>query len=122
MGSCHNTIDNLVVPAMTYGAEEWFPFTEQKITDDLTTHTFFEDCLTNKFPHEDIHMTLFFRYTSGVHRKAMRTPVLAEVGRFPISLKTVCQIITFWTDITESNNHFYLKQTYATMVHQQSII
>ena len=52
----------------------------------------------------------------------MKIPVLAELGRFRISLDVLCQVIAFWTHVTESNDRSYLKQTYVTMLHQQTVI
>ena len=43
-----------------------------------------------------LHMK-FCRYTLGIHRKAMKKPDSAELGKLSISLRFVCQIITPWT-------------------------
>ena len=71
------------------------------------------DCLTNKFSHETIDME-FCKYTIGVHRKAMKIPVLVGLG----SLRIVFQVIAF----SAYNDHSYLKETYAIILHQQSVI
>ena len=42
---------------------------------------------------------IFCRHILGVHNKAMRIPVLAELGRFPVSLRLVGQVIVFWAHI-----------------------
>lgn len=52
----------------------------------------------------------------------MKIPVLAELGRSPISLKIVWQINAFLTHSIESDDHSNSKQTYAIMLHQQSVI
>ena len=64
---------------------------------------------------------IFLRYTSDGHGKAMKIPVLTELGRFRISLDVLCQVIAFWTRVTEPNDRSYLKQTYATLLHQQTV-
>ena len=56
----------------------------------------------------------FCKYTIGIHRKAMKIPVLVGLG----SLRIVFQVIAF----SAYNDHSYLKETYAIILHQQSVI
>ena len=56
----------------------------------------------------------------GVHKKAMKVPVLAELGRFPISIKIICQILSFWVHIMEAKDNSHLQETYR-QIYQQPI-
>ena len=78
--------DSLVLPILTYSSEVWYPYTEQLIGDPIDT--LFKHRTGNKQLHENPHIK-FWRQTLDVHHKAVRIPVLAELGRFPVSLKIV---------------------------------
>lgn len=113
--------DKLVAPISIYGAEIWFP-SNVKIPDESQTSPlfdFFDSCLSQKFPHEKIH-TRFCKRLLGLHCKAMNLPTLAELGRFPISIRIVCQIIGFWIHITEVKDNSYTKDVYDQALNQQS--
>jgi hypothetical protein len=45
----------------------------------------------------------------------MNLPVLAELGKFPLSLKIMVQSISYWTHIVNSNDRSLLKQTYLEL-------
>ena len=72
-----------------------------------------------KQPHENAHIK-FCRQILGVHNKAMRIPVLAELGRFPVSLRLVGQVIAFWAHIVTSDADSYTRNIYADMTEHQS--
>ena len=50
----------------------------------------------------------------------MRIPVLAELGRFPISLNIVNQVIAFWVHIITSDVDLYATKIYSDMTEHQS--
>ena len=50
----------------------------------------------------------------------MRIPVLAELGRFPISMKKVGQVIAFWADMITSDFESYARKIYSDMLEHQS--
>ena len=106
--------DSLVSPIITYGAEVWFPHNHQ-MRNDTTLSDQFTDYLSPNCPAENVH-TKFCRSLLGVHKKAIKTPVLAELGRYPISLQMICQIISFWIHITEAKEDSLLKQAYEDML------
>lgn len=108
--------DSTIKPILTYGAEIWVPFSTQIHTDKNNTD-FFEKCLTGTFLHENIHVK-FCKYVLGVHKKAMNIPVMGELGRYPITIDIVGQIISFWIHVLESNENSYLRQVYNQMMQQ----
>ena len=59
------------------------------------------------------------RQNLGVHNKAMRIPVQAQLGRFPISLKIVGQIIAFWAHFIASDVDSYATEIYSDMIQQR---
>ena len=85
-------LDSLVLPILTYGSEVWYPYTEQLEGDPI--EQLFKSSTGYKQPHENAHIK-FCRQILGVHNKAMRIPVLAELGRFRVSLRLVGQVIAF---------------------------
>jgi hypothetical protein len=101
--------DALITPVSIYGAEVWFPNSLQankleNIEDILKkcVHSFF---------HEKLH-SKFCRYTLGVHKKTMVLPVLSECGRFPISIKVICQVIAYWIHILDLPNNANIRTVY----------
>lgn len=50
----------------------------------------------------------------------MNIPVLAELGRFPVTIKIVGQVIAYWIHILESDEKSILRQTYSSMLSQDS--
>ena len=113
--------DTLIKPIMTYGAEVWFPYSMNVDTGDRDLSVFFDKVVSSSVPCEDSHVK-FCRSLLGVHKKAAKMPVLAELGRYPLSLGLICQTVSFWIHITESNEDSYLKQAYKDMLkdHTQS--
>ena len=107
--------DTLILPITTYGAEVWFAWDDDVAKSILLeTHDFFDSCLTQKFAHEKIH-TKFCKFLLGLHNKAMNLPTLGELGRFPVSFQIVCQTVSYWAHIVQSDDRSYLKQAYKDM-------
>ena len=108
--------DSLVLPILTCGSEVWYPCTEQLTGDHTDT---FKNSTGSKQPHENAHIK-FCRQTLGVHNKAIGIPVPTEVGRFPISLKIVGQVIAFWSHVITSDVESYARKIYSDMTEHQS--
>ena len=51
----------------------------------------------------------------------MKMPVLAELGRYPISFDMICQTISFWIHTTESKDNSLIKQTYFDMINNEHL-
>ena len=102
---------------LTHGSEEWYPYTEKLEGDPL--EQLFKSSTGYKQPHEKAHIK-FSRQILGVHNKAMRIPVLAELGRFPVSLRLVGQVIAFWAHIVTSDADSYTRNIYTDMTEHQS--
>ena len=108
--------DTLVYPIITYGCEVWFPFNQAK-TSNLNLpigSDQFTDYLSSKRAAENVHVK-YCRNLLGIHSKSMKIPVLAELGRFPITLPMISKVIAFWTHITESKEESYLKLAYKDL-------
>ena len=110
--------DSLITPISTYGGEIWFPHrSETKKTLNLSD--LFKECLSTKFHHEQVH-SKFCKQTLGVHKKAMLLPVLGELGRFPITLNIICNVITYWLHILDISQTSHLRVIYDHIyVHSQ---
>jgi len=107
--------DSLVTPILTYGAEVWFTssFNYKGHCPESKLTNLFSTCLTNKYDHEKIHLR-FCRQILGVHRKSTILPVLAELGRFPITFNIITQTISFWLHIIGSDSNSYKKLIYQS--------
>ena len=106
--------DSIISPILTYGAEIWFPNT-LNIHGEFEFDNFFKACISGKFSHENLH-TKFCKQILGIHKRAMTLPTLGEMGRYPLTLKIVKQLITFWVHIVESNPKSYIKIMYNDMI------
>ena len=111
-----NLYDVLILPISTYGAEVWLPFQiNQK--QEFDACRFFDDCLSQKFPHEKLH-TKFCKQLLGVHKKTMLLPVLGELGRFPTSLSVICRIINYWLHILELPETSHIRSIYQGVLQE----
>ena len=113
--------DTLITPILSYGAEVWLPFTKPVTNATLQSilDKQFSAYISPNCPTENVHIK-FCRSLLGVHKRTMKLPVLAELGRYPISLNALCQTITFWIHITESDEDSYLRQAYNDMLLAES--
>ena len=107
--------DMLVHPILTYGAEVWFPYTFKDKKEISNIDLVFQNFLSNECPGESTHIR-FCRFILGVHKKSMWLPVLGELGRFPLGIKMISQVIGFWGHILDSNQNSLLHQMYDLMV------
>lgn len=110
-----NLFDLLVSPIICYGAEVWFPYIIKNthIFDDIDA--FFQCCISKECPHESAHIR-FCRFILGTHKKSMKIPVLAELGRFPIGLRILSQCIKYWAHILETKKDSYIYQAYLSLL------
>jgi hypothetical protein len=109
--------DTLVTPIISYGAEVWLPFNqpETNTRGSSTLSDQFSTCISSICPTENVHIN-FCRSLLGVHKRTMKVPVLAELGRYPNFLNNVGQVIMFWVHILESREDSYLRQAYDDML------
>jgi hypothetical protein len=95
--------DQVIKPICLYGSDIWG-------IEDLTTRKYskpdnFDSCFYN-MPVESIQLS-FCKYALGVSRKATNAAVMGELGRFPLGIDVVANIISFWNHATsKSANHF----------------
>ena len=75
---------------------------------------------TNSHVRRENADIIFCRQTLGIHNKAITIPVLAELGRFPISLKIVDQGIAFWAHVITYDVDSYVRNIYSDMIEHQS--
>ena len=117
MDAIKQLLDSLILPILTYGSEVRYPYAEHLTGDPIDT--LFKKSTGSKQPHENAHIK-FCRQVLGVHNKAMRIPVLAELGRFPVSLKIVGQVIAFWAHVKTSDVDSYARKIYSDTTEHQS--
>jgi hypothetical protein len=67
--------------------------------------------MSPKIPHEHIHIK-FCKRILGVHKNAMNIPVLAELGRFPLSINIIGQVIMYWMHIINLKESNHVKRIY----------
>ena len=108
--------DTLVSPIITYGSEVWFPFNQP---NNFNWSDQFTNYLSSKQTAENVHIK-FCRSLLGVHNKTMKVPVLGELGRFPMAIHIISQVISFWVHITEAKEDSYLYLAYQDMINCQS--
>ena len=96
--------DSCIKPILLYNSEVWGP--------DMLIHDRkrLEKCYFSFLP-ENIHIR-FIKYTLGVNKSAVNSAVLAETGRFPLSLCTIKSIVRFWHHMTDSPNSSLVKMTF----------
>ena len=104
--------DNFVLPILTYLSEVWYPYTEQSKGGPIGQP--FKSSTGYHQSHENVHIE-FCRQILGIHNKAMRIPVLAELGRLPVSLKIVSKVIAFWAHIVTSDVDSYTRKINTDM-------
>lgn len=102
--------DSLISPIATYGSEIWLPFAiNHKVNFQI--FDLFNVFLSNKLPHENLH-TKFCRRILGVHKNTMKIPVLAELGRFPLSINIIGQIFMYWIHIITTKETSHVNRIY----------
>jgi hypothetical protein len=114
--------DNLVAPILTYSSEVWFPYCKDLASKNPQNliGDFLAQSVSSSFPHENVHLK-FCKRLLGVNNKSMNLPVLAELGKFPLSLKIMVQSISYWTHIVNLSDKSLLKQTYLELIRGDDI-
>ena len=105
--------DALVAPIITYGAEVWFPMI-CRLKNNFRIVDIFSNTISNCYPHENMH-TKFCKQILGVHKKAMVLPTLGELGRFPLTIKILSQMVAYWVHILESDRNSYMYLLYQDL-------
>ena len=111
--------DSLISPIATYGAEVWLPYSIKIPNGQKNLDKTFEQMLGGALKCESLHIQ-FCKHLIGVHKKAMNLPILGELGRFPISLKSFCLVIQFWLHITCADDNSYLSRIYKCLSQEPS--
>ena len=57
----------------------------------------------------------FCKSILGVHKKSMKMPVLAELGRYPLFFQLIGQVITFWVHIIEMKQNSCISDAYSDL-------
>ena len=98
--------DKVVLPILTYNSVNWGIILSKCLNPrsannkDMGQEYFWEKVL--KLPHELLHAK-FCKGILGVHRKTTNVAVLGELGRLPISLHVIRDMIKYWVHIKDTN-------------------
>jgi len=90
--------DQLVMPILTYGSEIWAAQDLMKVSipDDPSV---LEDTY-QKLPQEKLNIH-FCKYILGVSSKSTNIAAMAEVGRYPISIRIITQLIKYFARVKD---------------------
>lgn len=108
--------DSLVVPVATYASEVWLPYISPMVEANGACEKIF-DVGTKGQLNFEAQQIKFIKAVLGVNKKAMNLPALGELGRFPISMKIVSQMIGYWSHVTESDSDSHLKKAYEEQIY-----
>ena len=115
--------DKVIYPVMTYGAEVWFPFNikleKAGRNSSLDCFEMFQKIINSPDATEKLHFK-FCRSVLGVHKKTMKMPVLAELGRYPLSFQMIGQAIGFWIHLTEMKQNSCISAVYSDLMKEGS--
>jgi hypothetical protein len=104
--------DQVIKPVCLYGSEIWG-------IEDLSTNKYSKvngfDTSFYSLPIEAIQLS-FCKYILGVSRKATNAAVMGELGRFPLGIDVVTNIIGFWNHATSTNANPLLAKAVAVSV------
>jgi len=115
-GTALKMFDQLVLPILSYGSEIW---AAQDFTQLLRTN--------NKKSIEELYMKLpqeklnihYCKYILGVSAKATNAAVMAEVGRYPLYIKIVSQMIKYYYRVKEMGENSLVGQALHEMETQE---
>ena len=85
--------DHTVKPVLLYGSEVWGIFDVDKLQKHKDSYL---NKLCNNFTAEKIHIKLC-KYLLEVGRRSTNSAVLGELGRFPVMLEALLNIVKYWT-------------------------
>ena len=86
--------DSMIQPIAIYNSEIWAIYGWSK----NTTPCILKHLLMAKHKFEMLHAKVC-RHTLGVHKRATEVMVKAELGRYPLTLKILCNIYKYWQHI-----------------------
>ena len=88
--------DQLVKPILTYASEIWAA--EDLMKASLPNNPDTIEDMYHKLPQEKLNLH-FCKYILGVSSKSTNIAVMAEVGRYPIGISVIIQMIKFYIRI-----------------------
>ena len=104
--------DRVVAPILLYASDLWAGYINFKDKELYNT--------LNKEIIEECHMK-YCRIVLGVNKKAPNIGIYGETGRFPLSLKAVCNFIKFWHRSANIDNNTLLHHAYVKNCHRTDV-
>jgi hypothetical protein len=105
--------DHTICPILLYGCENWGTLSAYKINNNnLSLFETFKD-----WDFEKLNIK-FCKYLLGVNKKSTNIAVLSELGRYPIYLKLITQVLSYW-HMLENEPSNLLKSAYEEYFCQQ---
>lgn len=92
--------DHTVKPVLLYGSEIWGAFDANKFKSDKHLHNLCKD-----LRQELVHIK-FCKYSLGVGKKATNIAVLGELGRYPLYLEVLFNLLKYYKYILTSGDLF----------------
>ena len=96
MSTLLHVFDHTIKPVLLYGSEIWCYFTPQKLTTKPDQY-FFNLCKTISI--EKVHIK-FCKYALGLRQNTANLAVLGELGRYPLTLVILYNMIKYWIRLT----------------------
>ena len=93
--------DHTVKPVLLYGSEIWGCFNSKKLNNDTELNYFYRLCKDLK--NEKVHLK-FCRFTLGVNKHATNLAIFGELGRYPLMIDILTNMIKYWKRIHIKNN------------------
>ena len=98
--------DHTICPILLYGCENWGTLSAYKINNNnLSLFETFKD-----WDFEKLNIK-FCKNLLGVNKKSTNIAVLSELGRYPIYLKLITQVLSYW-HMLENEPSNLLKSAY----------
>ena len=94
--SANKIFDTAIVPILTYGAEIWGMFSKLD----------FEKW--DKTQSEKVHLRFVNYFSLGLNRKASNYAARGELGRFPLQITILKQILKYNLSLIELTNDHYI--------------
>ena len=109
--------DQLVLPVLMYGGEVWGARDLRKLLD-LTSPITLEDTY-EKLPQEKINIH-FSKYILGVSSKSTNIAAMAELGRYPLAIKVITQMIKYYAKILSMGSGTLLNDAFEEMTNNKN--
>merc|ERR1712243_530876 len=96
-----NIFDSLVSPVALYGCEFWLPLVIPKkcFSNKNNLLSFWEDMVCEKINQKCERLTL------SVNNKTSRLAVLGELGRYPLYIKALSQVLNYKMSLMGTDKH-----------------